>query len=204
MIDKSPVKWTLIPSRLIENIGNNVTDFYSTFSFLFQTQVFTNKIRMAKKNLRYSNERKVQICDWFKWCQPSVSYCEFTTWLQNVWFVPCDQIFNYRCLNLQFLDIIEKKSSSLVPFCLWPCFLFHVALDFKFAHTPSQMSVGWKVNIRKSNINPANWNRKDSPSHWLAKLRRCDSQILLYSCSLWKWQNPLPQTMSEPIAVSLS
>ena len=31
--DKSPVNRTLIPSTLIENIGNTVTDFSSTFSF---------------------------------------------------------------------------------------------------------------------------------------------------------------------------
>ena len=37
--DKSPVNRTLIPSTLIENIGNTVTDFSSTFSFLNHNQM---------------------------------------------------------------------------------------------------------------------------------------------------------------------
>ena len=42
------------------------------------------------------------------------------------------------------------------------CFPFQVvpALNFAGAVHTFQMSVGWKVNIRKSNINPANGNRK--------------------------------------------
>ena len=45
------------------------------------------------------------------------------------------------------------------PFILAPhCFPFQVvpALNFAGALHTFQMSVGWKVNIRKSNINPAN------------------------------------------------
>ena len=54
------------------------------------------------------------------------------------------------------------------PFVWVPhCFPFQVvpALNFAGAVHTFQMSVGWKVNIRKSNINPANWNRKNSSIH---------------------------------------